>query len=323
MGADETGKGQGYGVGGVRLPQLVHRHKVVLRPAVPPGKGTLDLGGALLPEQAAQLVPQMEHPVGGAVFGLLLDDGSSGSRAGLLDVHPAAGEVHAAPPQAADLLPPQAQRPRQLDDGFQPVSLHQSEQLPQLFRRVKAGLLRDHPWRLHPVGGAAQQHVLPHGQMQRAGEQIVMAAHGVGGEPLLLHQHCVIALEVLGRELLQRNVPQGGREMVADDLSIAVDGGLCAVWPDHLLHPVLQPLVQCDGTGRDPPQAVPLRRKFTQAPPGLGQGGIRPVALDPPAVFIRAVVHADIVDLPCIVIRNVGFHFFPSHCFPFLTFRRI
>ena len=315
VGLNEAGEGQGHSVGGVGVTLGVHRHHAGVRPGVPQGQPALGLPGALPPQQAVEIVAHVEDAVGGAVLGLLLHDLRPGGGAGLLDVELAQLEVHAAPPQAADLLPTQAQAARQLDDQLQPVALHQAEQPLELRRGVESGLMGDDPGRLHPLCGTAENDVLPERHVQGAGEQIVVPPYRIGRQALVPHEHGVVLLEMLGRQLLDGDGAQRVGQVVVDDLAVAVDGGGGPVGLNDLLHPVFQPLIQGHGAGGHGLVGVLFRLKIAQAPAGLGQRGVGLVLLHSLAGFIQAVIHADIVFLSHFVKRNISFYFFSSHRF--------
>ena len=315
VGLNEAGEGQGYGVGGVGVALGVHRHHAGVRPGVSQGQLALGLPGAFPPQQAVEIVAHVEDAVGGAVLGLLLHDLRPGGGAGLLDVELAQLEVHAAPPQAADLLPTQAQAARQLDDQLQPVALHQAEQPLELRRGVESGLMGDDPGRLHPLCGTAENDVLPERHVQGAGEQIVVPPYRIGRQALVPHEHGVVLLEMLGRQLLDGDGAQRVGQVVVDDLAVAVDGGGGSVGLNDLLHPVFQPLIQGHGAGGHGLVGVLFRLKIAQAPAGLGQRGVGLVLLHSLAGFIQAVIHADIVFLSHFVKRYISFYFFSSHRF--------
>ena len=227
-------------------------------------------------------------------------------------------QVHILPLQAADLLPAHAQAARQLHRQLQDVALDLLVEELELLVVVEIGLGGAHPRGLHPLHGRGGDHVLPHRRTQGAGEQVVVAAHGVGGEaagPLGLG---VVLLDHLGCEPLQRHSPKGRVNVVVNDLLVGVHGGLRPVGPDDGVHPVLQPVgqVQLLGGGQLPLQLpLPLqpRVEVPEAVPGGRQSGKRPILLDALPVLIPPQFHAYVVELPLIVIRDVPFHCFPCH----------
>ena len=281
---------------------------------VPAGEDALLLLALLFPQQQGiETVGQVEGPGGGAGFGGLLHDGGAGSGPGLFDPHHPLIEVHIGPAQAADLLPTQAQAGGQLDHHLQPGAFGEQTQPAQVLRAVEPGFEGNHPGRLHPVSGASGQHVLFHRHAQGRGEQVMVPSNGIGGEALLPHEHGVIFLNVLGGDLLQGDVPQGGRDVVIDDLVVAVHRGLRPVGLDHLLHPVGQPLVQGNGPGYYLAAKGTLRLEFPKGFSGQGQAGEGVIGADAVSALRQAVVHVDVVELTDTVKGDVALNAFSRH----------
>ena len=227
-------------------------------------------------------------------------------------------QVHILPLQAADLLPAHAQAARQLHRQLQDVALDLLVEELELLVVVEIGLGGAHPRGLHPLHGGGGDHVLPYRRAQGTGEQVVVTAHGVGGQAVGPLGLGVILLDHLGGEPLQRHSPKGRVNVVVDDLLVGVHGGLRPVGPDDGVHPVLQPVgqVQLLGGGQLPLQLpLPLqpRVEVSEAVPGGRQGGKRPILLDALPVLIPPQFHAYVVEFPLIIIRDVPFHCFPCH----------
>ena len=69
--------------------------------------------------------------------------------------------------------------------------------------------------------------------VQGAGEQIVVPPYRIGRQALVPHEHGVVLLEMLGRQLLDGDGAQRVGQVVVDDLAVAVDG--CWHVPEWLL----------------------------------------------------------------------------------------
>ena len=284
-------------------------------------RGTLETALLLLPgtlplQDQVHLVGQVQGAHRGAVLGLLLDDGGPVGGACLPDEDQVALQVHVLPLQAADLLPAHAQAARQLHRQLQNVALDLLVEELELLVVVEIGLGGAHPRGLHPLHGRGGDHVLPHRRAQGAGEQVVVAAHGVGGEaagPLGLG---VVLLDYHGSELSQGHITQSRVNVVVDDLLIGVHGGLRSIGPDNGIHPVLQPVgqIQLLGGGRLL-RLLPLRPgvEGPEAVPGGRQSVEGAVPLEALPALIPPQFHAYIVELALIVIRNISFHCFSCH----------
>ena len=300
--AHKAGEGQGQGVGGIGTMLVVQHHVAlgveVVRVLAAQGL----LATLLLLQQQAQLIGQIEGAHRGAVFRLLLHDVGPVGGAGLPDDDQTALEVHVVPLQTADLLPAHPQTACQLHRQFQGLALDELVKALELQVVIEGGLLWTGTGGLHPVHGGDGDHLLTHRRAQGAGEQIMVAAHGVGGQIGLPLGGGVILPNLLGAELGEGRVPQGGVDVVVDDLLVGVHGGLCPVGAHDGVHPILQPLGQGHLLGGDKLGLLPGGVEFLQTVSGCGQGGEGAVLLDTLAVFIPPQIHADIVEVAYVVI---------------------
>ena len=136
---------------------------------------------------------------------------------------------------------------------------------------------------------------------------------GVGGEPFVPQERGVILLDVGRGELLDRDLAQGGAQVVFDDFGVAVYRGVRAVGFDDLLHPVIQPVGQGGRAGRYLAVDGPLRLEGQQSFPGLGQGGVGAVGAPALALVVLAAVQVDIIELAAFVVGDVAFNCFSCH----------
>ena len=300
--AHKTREGQGQGVGGVGALLVVQDHVALGVKIVRVLAAQGFLAALLLLQQQAQLVGQIEGAHRGTVFGLLLHDVGSIGGAGLPDDDQAALKVHIVPLQTADLLPAHPQTARQLYRKLQRFSLDELVELLELQIVIEGGLLGTGTGRLHPVHGGDGDHLLAHRRAQGAGEQVVVAAHGVGGEVGLPLGGGVVLLDLFGAELGQGRVSQGGVNVVVNDLLVGVHRGLRPVGAHDGVHPVFQPLGQRHLLGGNKLGLFPGGMKFLQTVSGRGQGGEGTVLLDALTIFIPPQVHADVVEMAYVVV---------------------
>ena len=111
---------------------------------------------------------------------------------------------------------------------------------------------------------------------------------GVAGQIGGLLDLNVVLLDVHGGELQQGDVPQGGEDVVVDDLLIAVDRGLRPGGPDDVFHPALQPVGQGEVVLGGAQLLLPVGEEIPQPRPGGVEGAVGLIAFHPLAVLILA-----------------------------------
>ena len=300
--AHKAGEGQGQGIGGVGAVLVVQHHVAlgveVVRILAAQGL----LAALLLFQKQIELIGQIQGAHGRAIFGLLLDDVGPVGGAGLPDDDQAALKVHVVPLQAADLLPAHPQAARQLHRQLQRLSLDELVEALKLQVVVEGGLLGPGTGGLHPVHRGDRDHLLAHRRAQGAGEQVVVAAHGVGGQVGLPLGGGVVLLDLFGAELGEGRIAQGGVDVVINDFLVGIYRGLRPVGTHDGVHPILQPLGQGHLLGGDKLGLLPGGEKFFQAVAGGSQGRKGAVLFDPLAVFIPSQIHTDIVEVAYVVI---------------------
>jgi hypothetical protein len=172
----------------------------------------------------------------------------------------------------------------------------------------------------HPFGGTAEDQILPHGGVESGREQIVMPPDSIGTQMFFSHQDSIIVLKVFRTQILNRNTAQGGGEMVVDDLSVAIGGGFRPVGDDDLLHPSLQPFIQCHADRLDELPLGLFQKELVSGSSGGGEGGIGAVPPDPPAVLVLSQIHVKVVHMSLVIIGNVSFILGPAHILFLLSF---
>ena len=136
----------------------------------------------------------------------------------------------------------------------------------------------------------------------------------VGVELPVPHQGGIVALELLGGELLQRGIPQQGDDVALDHVVVGVDGGDGPAEPDHVVHPLGEPLGQGQGAGPHHLPPVPGHLMQLQRRPGLFERTERPIGLDLPAgIRIPAKFQCHVVAFSHVVVGDIALFFLSRH----------
>ena len=136
---------------------------------------------------------------------------------------------------------------------------------------------------------------------------------GVAGQIGGLLDLNVVLLDVHGGELQQGDVPQGGEDVVVDDLLVAVDRGLRPGGPDDVFHPALQPVGQGQVVLGGAQLFLTVGEEVPQPHSGGVEGAVGLIPLDPLTLLVLAQVHAYVIDLADVVVGNVTLHSLSCH----------
>ena len=144
-------------------------------------------------------------------------------------------------------------------------------------------------------------------------EQNMVLVDAVGVQPPLPHFLGVVTLDVPGLQLAQPDGPQGRNQVVSDQGTVGVVGGIGPVWGDDLFQPIVQPLLQGGAVPVAPqpparPAAKLLQGRLRLRP--VGKGTHTPI---PFAVGAGAVVEADVIQPLLVVIGQILFDRFSCH----------
>ena len=141
----------------------------------------------------------------------------------------------------------------------------------------------------------------------------MVPAQGVGGQIRVLLDLDIVLLDVHGRQGQEGDLPQTGENVVVNDLLIAVHRGLRPGGADDVVHPALQPFPQSQVVLGGVELLLPVDQEVPQARPGGVEGAVGLVALEALALLVPAQVHADVIDLPALVIGNIALHCLSCH----------